>query len=130
MARTLCFDFGNTRLKCAVFEDEKLEDIIVLESDKSTIIQQLLDRYKPQATILSSVINHNNEIENLLSDASKFHKLSHASKLPFSTPVGKPETIGTDRLALVAAAVDIYPQNHTLAIGLGSCITYNFVNKL
>src|SRR4029077_4782248 len=49
--------------------------------------------------------------------------------LPFTTPVGKPETIGADRLALVAGAVHFYPRRHNLIIGLGSCVTYNFVNK-
>ncbi len=30
---------------------------------------------------------------------------------------------------MVAAVVDRYPKQHNLVIGLGSCITYNFVNK-
>jgi type III pantothenate kinase len=43
--------------------------------------------------------------------------------------VGKPETIGADRLALAAAAVHFYPNKNNLIIGLGTCITYNFINK-
>lgn len=129
MRTTLCFDFGNTRLKCAVFEDENLKDVSVLENDDEGTIEQLLQQYKPSYSILSSVINHNTSIENLLAGRTKFHKLTHESKLPFSTPVGKPETIGADRLALVAGAVHLYPDQHNLIIGLGSCITFNFVNK-
>jgi type III pantothenate kinase len=49
--------------------------------------------------------------------------------LPITSPVGKPHTIGADRLAMVVAAVDLFPRQHNLVIGLGSCITYNFVNK-
>ena len=30
---------------------------------------------------------------------------------------------------MVAAAVDMFPRQHNLAIGLGSCITYNFINN-
>ena len=44
-------------------------------------------------------------------------------------PVGKPETMGTDRLAIAAAAVFLFPEKNNLAIGLGSCITFNFINK-
>ena len=32
-------------------------------------------------------------------------------------------------LALAAAAVHLFPQRNNLAIALGSCITYNFINK-
>ncbi|MEP6513504.1 MAG: type III pantothenate kinase [Parafilimonas sp.] len=129
MQITLCFDFGNTRLKCAVFENEALKEVVNLEDDSTASIQNILTAYHPQKTILSSVINHNAAIEELLMAQTKFHKLSHKSKLPFTTPVSKPDTIGADRLALCAAAIDMHPQQHTLAISLGSCITYNFINK-
>jgi type III pantothenate kinase len=126
---TLCFDFGNTRLKAALFVDSVLEELIVLKDESVDTMKQLIDQFQPQKTILSSVINHNAEIENLLSSKTKFHKLSYLTKLPFTTPVGKPETIGADRLALAAAAVYFYPEKNNLVIGLGTCITYNFINK-
>ncbi len=127
---TLCFDFGNTRLKCGVFSGKNFSEEIVLEDATVNTIESLLAKYNPAKTILSSVIHHDSAIENVLAAKSKFHKLSAASKLPFTTPVGKPETIGADRLALIAAAVHLFPKEHTLVIGLGSCITYNYVNSL
>jgi type III pantothenate kinase len=125
---TLCFDFGNTRLKIAFFQNAKLAEVIVIENDEIATIGSILEKFDAQKTILSSVINHNPEIETLLEQKTKFHKLSHLSKLPFTTPVGKPETIGADRLALTAAAVYFFPKQHNLVIGMGSCITYNFIN--
>lgn len=129
MYTSLCFDFGNTRLKCAVFEGKELKEVLVLESDDIDIVDALLDQYQPKKAILSSVIKHNPVIEKLLTEKTRFHKLGHTSKLPFTTPVGKPETIGADRLAICAAAVDLFPNQHNLAIGLGTCITYNYINK-
>lgn len=129
MIKTLCFDFGNTRLKAAVFENEKFAEEIVLPDDQTGTIEKLLSTYKPQKTILSSVIEHNTEIEKLLAAQTVFHKVSHLTKANFTTPVGKPETIGTDRLALAAAAVHFYPGKNNLVIALGSCITYNFINQ-
>lgn len=129
MAITLCFDFGNTRLKVAVFHNAELQTVLVLENGSIDTIQDLLRQYKPQQSILSSVINHDTAIETILAQQTKFHKLNHLSKLPITTPVGKPETIGADRLALCAAAVHLYPNQHNLVIGLGTCITYNFINK-
>jgi len=125
---TLCFDFGNTRLKTAFFQNAKLAEVIIIENDEIATIGSILEKFDVQKTILSSVINHNPEIETLLTQKTKFHKLSHLSKLPFTTPVGKPETIGADRLALNAAAVYFFPKQHNLVIGMGSCITYNFIN--
>jgi pantothenate kinase, type III len=126
---TLCFDFGNTRLKCAVFNNSSITEIISLDNDKDDTIKDLVKKYQPAKTILSSVIEHNPNLEKILSASSRFHKLSHQTKLPFTTPVGKPETIGADRLALSAAAVYFHQQKNNLIIGLGSCITYNFINK-
>jgi len=125
---TLCFDFGNTRLKVAFFQNAKLIEVIVIENDGVETSDNFLKKFEPQKTILSSVINHNPEIETLLAEKTKFHKLNHLSKLPFTTPVGKPETIGADRLALAAAAVYFFPKQHNLVIGMGSCVTYNFIN--
>ncbi|HEV8081308.1 MAG TPA: type III pantothenate kinase, partial [Chitinophagaceae bacterium] len=126
---TLCFDFGNTRLKCAVFNDSSIVEIILLDNDNDDTIKGLINKYQPQKTILSSVIDHNINVEKILSASSRFHNLSGKTKLPFITPVNKPETIGVDRLALVAGAVYFHPQKNNLVIGLGTCITYNFINK-
>ncbi|HLK28145.1 MAG TPA: type III pantothenate kinase [Puia sp.] len=129
MPVTLCFDFGNTRLKCAVFSGKEFIKEIVLENDEEKTIEALIENYHPDKSILSSVINHNAALENILKQSTKFHKLDHLSKFPVTTPVGKPDTIGADRLALVVAAVDLFPGKNNLVIGLGSAITYNFVNK-
>ncbi len=126
---TICFDFGNTRLKAAVFENEKLAEEIILNDGHIETVEKIITAYRPGKTILSSVIDHNTEIEKLLASRSAFHKLSHLSKINFSTPARKPETIGTDRLALCAAAVQLFPGKNNLVIALGSCITYNFINQ-
>lgn len=103
--------------------------MIVLTDAIINDLNNIINQYKPTVSILSSVINHSIEVENLLESKTNFHKLNHQSKLPITTPVGKPETIGADRLAICSAAVATFPQQHCLAIGLGSCITYNFINK-
>ena len=129
MKKTLCFDFGNTRLKCAVFEEAIFTEEIILADDSLITIEKLLQQYQPQNTILSSVVKHNEAMETVLAGKTNFHKLSHLTKVNFTTQVGKPASIGADRLALAAAAVYYYPGKNNLVIGLGSCITYNFINQ-
>jgi type III pantothenate kinase len=126
---TLCFDFGNTRMKCGVFTDGQFREERVLENDREETILALLDEFHPTRSILSSVVDHDPRLEELLRARTQFHKLDHGSKAPVTTPVGKPETIGADRLALTAAAVSLFPGKNNLVIGLGSAITYNYVNK-
>jgi len=126
---SLCLDFGNTRQKAAIFRGAVLAETIFLGTDLVDSVQSIVQQYQPTDSILSSVIHHPQEIETYLAAHTRFHLLAAAkSTLNFTTPVGKPETIGADRLALCAAvAMEGYGKN-SLIIGLGTCITYNFLN--
>ena len=63
---TICLDFGNTRLKLAVFEQDKLQEVFVLKDDGVHDLLQFIQLHNPSKAILSSVIDHNPEIESLL----------------------------------------------------------------
>jgi type III pantothenate kinase len=126
---TVCFDFGNTRLKCGVFIIDRLTEVVSLGDDSADTVNKLLDKHNPEFAILSSVVDHNPNVEAILAKRTKFIKLDSSTKLPFTTPVSKPETIGADRLALAAFASYFYKGQNNLIIALGSCITYNFINK-
>lgn len=126
---TICFDFGNTRLKYAVFEGDRMTHIDVLETGSTEEVAQVVERYGAEKSILSSVVGHDEALEATLAAKTSFHKLSHLSQLPFTVPVGKPETMGADRIALAAAMVKFHPGMNNLVIGLGTAITYNFINK-
>lgn len=127
--KTLCLDFGNTRKKCAVFIGKIVKEEFYLDDDSDETISSLIQNYKPQKSILSSVIHHNTNLEIILQDNTIFHKLNSNTQINFTTPVAKPETIGADRLALMAAAAHYFPQKNNLIISLGSCITFNFLNQ-
>ena len=129
MSITICFDFGNTRLKAAIFKENELLEIAILSKGDESEVAELIHKWCPKKSILSSVVHHDKGIETLLSAKTSFHLLGPSSVINFTSPVGKPETIGADRLAIIAAAVDKFPQQHSLAISLGTCITYNFVNN-
>lgn len=126
---TLCLDFGNTRLKAAIFKHNELKEVTVLRSDVVTHLGELLAQHRPQYSILSSVIVHDPAVEELLESRTSFHKLSNTSRLPFTIPVAKPQTMGADRLAIAASAVFLFPGKNNVAVGLGTCITFNFINQ-
>lgn len=130
MSQTLCLDFGNSRYKCALIQQGTVEQEWLLEKNPLQQIADIVAHYAPKYAILSSVVNHDSAIEKFLAEHTIFHKLSHESKLPV-TPATQAAaaTVGADRWALLAGATALYPKQHNLVIGLGSCITYNFVNK-
>jgi type III pantothenate kinase len=45
MGKTLCFDFGNTRLKCGVFDGKELVEVVTMEDDSDKAVQELLKTY-------------------------------------------------------------------------------------
>ena len=129
MPTTLCLDFGNTRLKWALFSGGVIRDSGQFGEDLVEELRICIETHKPDRSILSSVVNHPEALEEMLKNKTLFHKLDHHSRVPITTPVGKPETIGADRLALVVAAAHYFQDRNNLVIGLGSAITYNYVNR-
>lgn len=125
-----CLDLGNTRLKCGVMEHGELLEELIFTGDK--LLQETaaaLDKFRPAASILSSVVDHPAELETLLADRTAFTKLSHNVQLPVTLAYEKPETLGVDRIALAAGAWSLFPGHHSLIIAAGSAITYNFLHK-
>jgi type III pantothenate kinase len=129
MTKTLCLDLGNTRLKWAIFYNEEVTHRGVLRDDGVQDLRECIEIYKPDKSILSSVVDHSSTLDELLAANTRFHKLDHLSSVPITTPVGKPETIGADRLALVVGASHYFPEKNNLVIGLGSAVTYNYINR-
>jgi type III pantothenate kinase len=127
---SLCLDFGNTMLKAAIFMDDKLvENIVFNEQEALFTLDKIVTIHKPQKTILSSVIHHDKEIETYLQQHTQLIILNSQTRLPFLNAYGSPETLGNDRLALVAALSNIYPKEDSIVISIGTCITYNFLAK-
>lgn len=127
---SLCLDFGNTNLKAALFLGDKMVDkVIFTEAEALFAIEKIIEMHKPERAILSSVIHHAKEIEELLHKHTKFVILNSQTRLPFLNAYGSPETLGNDRLALVAALSKLYPREDGIVISVGTCITYNFLAK-
>lgn len=127
--KTLCIDLGNTRYKAAVFQEGVQLEEISLEGDLVEAMKKYLAVHHPKNIVLSSVVHHPIELEALLTASGNFLLVGAGTQLNFSIAVDKPETVGPDRLAVLAAVVETFPKKHQLVISLGSCITYNFVNK-
>lgn len=126
----LIIDVGNTLVKLAIFhEHELLEQRSVVAAQFSANVEFLLNKYpKIERGLISSVGSLPDKVlEPIKSRVSLLH-LSHRLQLPFKNDYETPETLGVDRMALVAAACFNYPRQNVLVIDAGTCITYDFIN--
>ena len=125
----LIIDVGNTNVKLAVFDGDKLIEKHVIEH-KNTLkaYNELIKSYDLKSGIISSV----GEIDsNLIKDINnKIHLiiLNSETKIPFKNLYKTPTTLGVDRLALISAAVKHLPNQNVLVIDAGTCITFDFIN--
>lgn len=126
----LCIDWGNTRVKAAIFQEDKLlKDFNFSEEEALTRLMEIIDEYKPKAAILSSVSHHPPELKVLLQEHTQLVTLNSQTSIPIMNAYLSPETLGADRLALAVGANSQYPEHNNLVISVGTAITYNFVHK-
>lgn len=126
----LCIDWGNTRVKAAIFDAEKLVKNYNYSEDEALMqIVDLLDEFKPDAAILCTVAHFPPELKVLLQERCKLIVLNSHTSLPIMNAYHSPDSLGADRLALAVAANNLHPEYDNLVISLGTAITYNFLPK-
>jgi len=125
----LILDIGNTRIKLAVFQEDKLIELIVVLSDNlEKKILEKQKKYQLNKVIVSSVASIDPKALVILESFQQVIILDQSTKTPFFNRYKTPKTLGVDRIALVCAAVDQYSQKNVLVIDAGTCITFDFVN--
>ena len=125
----LIVDAGNTRVKLAVFEKDTLVEVIFIdENELLSEIKKILKKYKSTAGIFSNVGFIAEYKMQKLQNLVNLLVLSSFTNVPFNNLYETVETLGVDRIALVAAAVKKYAKRNILIIDAGTCITFDFVN--
>ena len=93
MSTSICFDFGNTRLKAAIFINTALVELRVLETGNVQEIENLLQEFTPAKTILSSVIHHDKAIESLLAKKTALTWIQFSNILVYDRPINNIKSI-------------------------------------
>ncbi len=115
-------DIGNTRVKVALFNANTLMELSFFDHIKWVAY---VKRLKNSSLIISNVGLSNKLVRSKFPDAIY---LTHQLRFDFKNLYATPETLGVDRIALVVGS-QRYSNNHRLIIDLGSCITFDFINK-
>jgi type III pantothenate kinase len=131
----LVLDQGNTFLKCALFQQDKILASNRFHSlDRDELInylQSLENKFnlKISHSILSSVIPVNDEFKRVLENKTIFTQLNPETPLPIINKYKTPLTLGNDRKAAIVAAIAMFPGKDLLVIDAGTCVTFDFINR-
>ncbi|MES2616515.1 MAG: type III pantothenate kinase [Bacteroidota bacterium] len=115
-------DNGNTRCKAGLFKDG---DLIVVKhfSNLQEAFEWLKDNGVTQVMV-SSV-----RADQTFNTTLEYYTVNKDLKLPFVNLYKTPETLGADRIAAMAAAAVLYPDNTSLVFDIGTCMTIDFLNE-
>ncbi|WP_188464138.1 type III pantothenate kinase [Marivirga lumbricoides] len=117
-------DIGNTKAKLGFFKENELVAYKAFNE-----LKELADEIKKSEVskvIISSVREDDESIKKILDLREDPFFLNYKTPVPFVNNYQSP-TLGLDRIAIVAGAQTLFPDQHTLAIDLGTCITYDFL---
>ena len=124
----LIIDCGNTNLKYFVFKD----NILLFKNRfrwkdewESTIKKNFPDI---KNILLSDVTGNYNKVDLEKNFSDKNIYEVKALNLPFKSNYNYKD-LGDDRIGLIAAAIDKYPEKDCLVIDAGSCLTFDLVSS-
>jgi len=126
----LAIEVRNTRVKTAVFEKDKLVEMIVFDKTKIlSEIKKILKKHVISNGIMSNVASISDSKLKQLQSLVPIQVVSSFTEVPFDNLYKTPKTLGVDRIALVAGAVSQFSGENVLVIDAGTCITFDFVNS-
>jgi type III pantothenate kinase len=125
----LAIDIGNTLVKLAIFENDRMTGLQVLEKISVKELQHFTQSHSGiGASILASVMDFPPEIEEYLRKSFRFLHFDAKTPVPLTSTYITPETLGPDRLAAAVAAHSLIPSNNLLVINTGTAITYDLIS--
>ena len=123
----IAIDSGNTNIKVALFEGERLTKKFTFSTTDQ--LSAFLEGTEAENIIVSSVTE---SLESVIASAhvsGKKINLTPKLFLPIRNLYATPETLGVDRIAAACGAWQLYPDQASLVIDIGTCINYEFVNQ-
>jgi type III pantothenate kinase len=130
MGKQLIIDWGNTRVKMALFEGKEMLNSFTASNLTMDGVKTFLGSDKHIPVLLCSVTKKSDELEAALRKSfPSFIKLSHQTPVPVAMQYQSPDTLGYDRLANAVAVSRLVPPGcHALAIDSGTCLKFDFVH--
>ncbi|MFY0591572.1 type III pantothenate kinase [Roseivirga sp.] len=123
----LVIDFGNTNIKCGVFDNDLLK-LSETFQDTESVRAFINDRIYYKIGVCS-VSQSAEDIKEKIPELESALFLNHNTKTPLQVDYETPHTLGMDRLAAAVGAHAIFPDVPLMVIDIGTCITYDFISE-
>ncbi len=125
----LVLDIGNTSTKYYIFFNDEIIEKNKIKTTLKYGLKKIAKKYTVIDGILYSSVKKSDFsiiptifANSLILDFKK-------AKYPFNNLYKTPNTLGQDRIGLMAAATLNYPKENVLVIDVGTCITYDFMDS-
>jgi type III pantothenate kinase len=129
MNHHLVIDAGNTLMKFAYFSGDLLKETFTWDKSSEADLHFFLSGKSCDKILLSDVSGQALAILKPFFLNTKIQTLGSNLKLPFKNLYATPNTLGADRMALVAGAVAKFPAENCLVIDAGTCVTYDLLTN-
>ncbi|MEG1406202.1 MAG: type III pantothenate kinase, partial [Alistipes sp.] len=125
----LIVDIGNTRVKLALMEGERIVAQRDMERLHAAMIDELLAAYPTvdQAIICSTRGDASQVAEIVGAKVRLCMIFTPQTRVPIANGYGSPETLGRDRLAAAVGAAAMYPARNVLIVDFGTALTLDLV---
>jgi type III pantothenate kinase len=122
-------DQGNSSTKIAFFQNDQIVEKASFADDEISNLGIFL-KTKPEGNVfISSVRASASEIEAQIPSAHRVIFFERSHRMPFAMDYSTPQSIGFDRLANAAGAIERFGNSDILIIDCGTCITTTFLKK-
>ena len=127
----LIIDFGNTRVKIAVFNNREMIHHVISDTRSVSVFREVLEQFPDiEHAIISSVSDDPGEIRDYLDNVLQTCiELDKNTPLPIENLYQTKESLGYDRIAGVTGAAAKFRGSDILVIDAGTAITYDFINS-
>jgi type III pantothenate kinase len=129
MPKFLAIDVGNTRIKVGIYESKQLVHFNIYRKLSTFRVLSLIQKYN----IFKTAICMSGELDNSLIDFIKtltpLTIVTNETTLPISLIYNTPNTLGRDRIAGAVGTWSHFPNQNSLIINMGTCITMDLVSK-
>jgi type III pantothenate kinase len=123
----LTVDIGNTNIKVAEFEDNKIVLTRIYKTFGAGQLKGLEHYSEIKNIIISSVVSNNKVVRDLRSMKCNVLEFDYNTPIPVKNDYKTPESLGNDRLAAVVGAYNIFPGFNVFIIDAGTAITYDIL---
>ena len=122
-------DVGNSFMKIALWESNTIDTVIYFPIAAEERWSQYLHQKIDCPGIISSVSIDPQKILDALISMNLWMVLDSDTPLTFQTNYDSRKSIGKDRIAAMAGAISIYPNEDLVVFDLGTCLTTDYIKS-